>query len=139
MLKIEDFHPYQVRAIQEAITMQQGCLFLGTGLGKTIISLTIYDQLLKRGLVESALVIAPKRVMDNVWRQEAAKWEHTQHYVISRVHGSETRGGVEYSRQYNFARQAHIYLINYEAIGWLCDQLHKTKRNKFQVIFYDES
>lgn len=139
MLKIDDFHPYQVRAIQEAITMQQGCLFLGTGLGKTIISLTIYDQLRKRGLVESALVIAPKRVMDNVWRQEAAKWEHTKYYVISRIHGSETRGSVEYSRQYNFTRQAHIYLINYEAIGWLADQLLKTKRHKFQVIFYDES
>ena len=34
------------------------------------------------------LVIAPKRVAENTWSKETAKWEHLQHLRVSRVMGT---------------------------------------------------
>ncbi len=141
MLTYNDFHPFQKQTVIDAIKLQQCCIFMGTGLGKTIIALSIYDQLHKRGLLQSALVVTPKKVMDNVWRQEAKLWQHTHRFIINRVHGSETRGGSEYSKAYNIISPANIYLINYEGLPWLSNFFFRNKQElkKIGMIVYDES
>ena len=47
LLTFDDLHDYEKRAIVDGINLKYAALFLGTGLGKTIIALTIIDQLLK--------------------------------------------------------------------------------------------
>ena len=65
MLTFKDFDDYQVRVIKESMALKYAAWFIGTGLGKTIMALTVIDQLQKRNLIKSALVIAPKKVIFN--------------------------------------------------------------------------
>lgn len=62
-------HPYQVRAVKHLHDNPRAALFLEMGLGKTIITLTAL-----RPEHLPALVVAPKRVAENVWPEEGAKW-----------------------------------------------------------------
>jgi len=138
-----DMHDYQKRAIITAIKKKQAAIFLGTGLGKTIISLTIIDQLLKRRLIKGALVVSPKRAMLNSWRQEAQVWEHTGYLKFSVLHGSVGAGNAETVRQRGLMRKdANVFLINYEGLLWLSRSLHKSYSRRampFDCVFYDES
>ena len=140
----DDMHDYQKFAVIESMKRRHAAIFLGTGLGKTIISLTITDQLLKRKLIKSALVIAPKRCMLNSWRQEALLWNHTKDLKFSVLHGSAGGvGSAEMVRRRNLLDQeADIYLINYEGLPWLSKTLHEIFRNKelpFDCVIFDES
>lgn len=144
MLTIEkDMHEYQKYAIITAIKRRYTAIFLGTGLGKTIISLTITDQLLKRKLIRSTLVVCTKKAMFNSWRQEAKLWEYTRYLNFSILHGSAGKGNSEYVKRKNLlSPDTHIYLINYEGLPWLARTLNTLYRNRkmpFDCVFYDES
>ena len=126
----EDFYPYQEKAIKQSCRMKQAALFLDCGLGKTIIALTIADQLMKRDLIKSTLVVAPLKVLENVWEQEAQLWKHTQYLKFTRLRGTPAE------RLGKLKLPANIYLINYELLPWLCDAI-RTRCNKivpFQMI-----
>lgn len=144
LLTIEkDMHDYQKYAIITAIKKQYMAIFLGTGLGKTIISLTISDQLLKRKLIRGTLIVCTKKAMFNSWRQEAKLWEHTRYLNFSILHGNAGVGNSETVKRRNlFKQNTHIYLINYEGLPWLAKTLDTAYRNRllpFDCIFYDES
>jgi len=53
-----------------------GMLFLEPGLGKTVTTLTWFQNLYDFGLTKQLLVVAPVRVRDNVWPQEPKEWSH---------------------------------------------------------------
>ena len=139
----ENMHEYQKYTVATAIEKKYAAIFLGTGLGKTVISLTIIDQLLKRKLIRSALVVSPKRAMLNSWRQEAELWEHTKDFKFSVLHGSVGKGSAEVIRRRNLLdRKANIFLINYEGLPWLSKTLHELYSGRllpFDCVFYDES
>jgi hypothetical protein len=83
------------------------------------------------------LVIAPVRVIQGVWRQEAVKWAHTKHLRFSLIHGSKTQ------RISALKRKADIYLCNYENLEWLASECqHRFLRKKqylpWQMVVYDE-
>ena len=143
MLTINDLHEYEKYTIITAIKRRYTAIFLGTGLGKTIIALTIADQLLKRKLIRSALVVCTKKAMFNSWRQEAKLWEHTQYLKFSILHGNAGRGNSEYVKRKNLLNpDTHIYLINYEGLPWLANVLNTLYYNRlmpFDCVFYDES
>ena len=49
------------------------------GLGKTVSTLTAIQYLMYEDLdITSALVVAPKRVAENVWTDEIEKWEPSE-------------------------------------------------------------
>lgn len=138
----DDLHDYQKHTIIEAIRKKYTTIFLGTGLGKTIISLTIVDQLLKRQRIKSALIVCTKKAMFNSWKQEAKLWEHTQYLKISILHGNAGKGNAEYVKRKQLLTPAHVYLINYEGLPWLSDTLNTLYYNRkmpFDCVFYDES
>lgn len=143
ILTFDDMHKYQKRAIVESITNKYNCLFLGTGLGKTIIALTIIDQLLKRKLIRAGLVVAPKKAIFNTWAQEAKLWKHTQYLRFSLIHGDAAVGNSgRVKRMHLLNSNAHVYLINYEGIPWLVDTMDTYLRDRvlpFDLIIYDES
>lgn len=142
LLTFDDFHDYQVRVIAKSIRLKHAALFLETGLGKTIVQLTIIDQLQKRGLIKSALVVAPKKVVFNTWRQECMLWDHTRRFKINIIHGDMGRGPAELVRYRQLLLPADIYLINYEGIPWLTKALQikfPSLRLPFQLVAFDES
>jgi SNF2 family DNA or RNA helicase len=107
-------HDYQKHAIGHVLDHTYAGLFLDMGLGKTVITLTAVDELLyERFEVRRVLVIAPRRVAETVWTDEASKWEHLRRLRLSVVLGAERE------RQAALARDADVYVINRENVAWL--------------------
>ena len=139
---IKDLHDYQIRVTLEAIKLQRAYLLLGTGLGKTVITMTVLDQLQKRGFDARMLVVAPKKVMYNTWRQEAAIWDHTQRFDMQIIHGDAGIGSSETVRRRALMTKCDIHLINYEGLPWLVDELTRLYgkgRIPWNMIVLDES
>lgn len=136
-------YDYQKYAVITAMEKKYAAIFLGTGLGKTMISLTISDQLLKRKLIRGVLIVCTKKAMYNSWRQEAQNWEHLRYLKFALIHGSVHKGKSEYVKKLGLlSKEANIFLINYEGLPWLAhtlDTLYKKRRLPFDCIFYDES
>lgn len=115
MLKETDLHEYQKKAVEHIITHRYCGLFLEMGLGKTVSTLTAVEKLMYDYLdVNSVLVIAPKRVAETVWAEEAQNWEHLQHLTFSKIIGTERQ------RLEAFHRKADIHIISRDNIAWLC-------------------
>lgn len=115
MLKETDLHEYQKKAVEHIITHKYCGLFLEMGLGKTVSTLTAVEKLMYDYLeVNSVLVIAPKRVAETVWAEEAQNWEHLQHLTFSKIIGTEQQ------RLEAFHKKADIHIISRDNIVWLC-------------------
>jgi SNF2 family DNA or RNA helicase len=112
-------------------------LWLDMVLGKTIITLTSLAHLIRTQYLRGVVIVAPIRVIRLVWRQEAAKWEHTKHLKFSMVTGTRDQ------RTRALLRPADVYLINYECLGWLAETLQtyfvkKDKPLPFNGVVWDE-
>ena len=66
-------HPYQLRAAQFLRERDRAALWITMGMGKSAITLTALDQ-----CPEPVLVIAPKKIAEEVWPDEVAKWRHAE-------------------------------------------------------------
>ena len=107
------------------------------GLGKTVITLTSVAHLISTGHLKSVIIVAPVRVCQLVWRQEALKWEHTKGLRFTLLTGDRDQ------RSRALMRPADVYLINYENLLWLAQALmtyyiNKDKPLPFDGIVYDE-
>lgn len=132
MLGINDLHEYQLQAVDFIIDNPYSGLFLDLGLGKSISTLTAIDRLMFEELeVSKVLVIAPKKVAENTWSKEIAKWEHTQHFKISKVLGPEKK------RKEALRQDADIYIINRENVVWLVNYFGGTYF-PFDMLVIDE-
>ena len=128
---------YQCRATRLVTSHDKVALFIDMGLGKTIIVLTAISDLKLQRLGEGKkpykwLVIAPIKVCETVWRQEAKLWDHTQHLNFSLVRGNE------WERAFALHREADVYLINPELVPWLAKHL-RHKWDMFDCLAIDES
>lgn len=132
-MNASNLHAYQ-RAGEEYIVDKTHCgLFLEMGLGKTVTTLTAIDKLINEELaVDKVLVVAPKRVCESVWKQEAAKWDHLKHLRIVIVSGTEKQ------RKAALAEEADIYLIGRDNVDWLCGQ-YGGSMLPFDMLVIDES
>ena len=142
MLTVSNFHDYQKYAIITGIQKRHCCIFLGTGLGKTVIALTIADQLLKRKLIRGCLCVCTKKAMYNTWKQEAKLWKHLQYLKINIIHGDVFNGSSEYVKRVQLFSPCHIHLINYEGLPWLSDKINSNYHNRpmpWDMVIYDES
>lgn len=124
-------HEYQRYAIQRIVEQPACGLLLDMGLGKTVITLTAIVELMhNRFDVARVLVIAPKKVAEETWAQEAVKWEHTRHLRVAKVLGSERQ------RVEALNTPADVYVINRENVEWLVD--YCGKRWPFDMVVIDE-
>jgi SNF2 family DNA or RNA helicase len=115
----------------------QSMLFLDPGLGKSIITLSAIVTLLGQMKVYGVLIIAPLRVVQTVWKQESRKWEHTKHLTFSSITGAKD------DRIRGLLTPADIYLVNYDNLRWLQEEvefrfLRKGKRPPFNFLVADE-
>ena len=122
-------YPHQQAGIHWIIERPASCLLWGMGTGKTVTTLSALDiiLLLEEGPV---LVIAPKRVAENTWSKETAKWEHLNHLRIAKVMGSQAE------RLRALSTPADIYVINRENVVWLVETVGK--RWPFPIVVIDE-
>lgn len=104
---------YQRRALRFILRRRFGALLIDMGLGKTIIMLTAILDLLISREIKSVLLVAPIRVIQAVWQQEALEWQHTRKLRFSLIHGKP------HERMAALQKPAHIYMINPEGLKWL--------------------
>lgn len=123
---------YQRRASRFMCKRRYGALLIDMGLGKTIIALTAIVDLLAAEQIDSVLLVAPIRVIQAVWRQEAREWQHTRKLVFSLVHGSPAE------RMAALRKPAHIHMINPEGLKWLSSVLGR-KPWPWSMLIVDES
>lgn len=130
-LNREHLHDYQNKAVEFIKQKERCALFLDMGLGKSVSTLTAISDLQDSFSVQKVLVIAPLRVANSTWAQEAEKWEHLEHLKVSVCTGSEK------TRRSALHREADVYVINRENVVWLVD-LYK-KKWPFDCVIVDES
>lgn len=122
-------HNYQQFATDFILNQSICCLMLDMGLGKTVITLTALWQLTLDSFdVSKVLVIAPKRVAEDTWPKELAKWEHLTGLTSSLVLGSVAE------RKAALQRKAFLYIINRENVAWLV----KNHYWDFDMVVIDE-
>ena len=122
-------HNYQQFATDFILNQSICCLMLDMGLGKTVITLTALWQLTLDSFdVSRVLVIAPKRVAEDTWPKELAKWEHLTGLTSSLVLGSAAE------RKAALQRKAFLYIINRENVAWLV----KNHYWDFDMVVIDE-
>lgn len=87
----EDMHEYQDEAVTFLRDNPFSALFIDTGMGKTVISLTLLDELFQKFSFGKALVVAPLRVAAQTWPNEIPQWEHTAYlnYQVLRAEDDE--------------------------------------------------
>ena len=137
MLTPNLLHDYQKKAVNFQCTHPNSMLWLDMGLGKTVITLTTLAHLIRSQFLKGVIIVAPIRVIRLVWRQEAAKWEHTKHLTFSMVTGTKDQ------RTRALLRPADIYMTNYENLKWMAEtlQTYFVKKNRplpFNGIVWDE-
>ncbi len=130
--------PYQVKAIKWCISRPAAALFLKPGLGKTVIILTVYHMLRKRGLVKKLLVVSNRRIIYNVWRQEIEKWNLP--YTVALVHGGyKSKRTGKTKKETALESEVDIYLINFEAVTWLITKARDMAKFAGGMLVADES
>ncbi len=125
-------HPYQQAAIEAILDKPGVALWMEMGLGKTVVTLTAIDLLIYDRLeISRVLIIAPKKVAEATWQDEAAKWSHLKHLRISTVLGTEKQ------RKAALDVPADIYIINRENTPWLVH--HLGRKWDFDMVVLDEA
>jgi len=105
-------HGYQVETVEHIKANPRSMAWLAMGLGKTVSSLTAISDMMDEARVYGALIVAPLRVVQTVFRQEVEKWAHINHLKVELI------GGTPKERLRCIRRQADVYLINYENLQW---------------------
>lgn len=133
MLHKSDMHHYQGEGVDFIFENTHCGLFLEMGLGKTVTALTAAKLLIyEEAEIETAMVIAPKRVAENVWHREIQKWSHLNDMTISIVTGTPKQ------RKEALRVKADIYTMGRDNTAWLCGQYGGTML-PFDLLIIDES
>jgi SNF2 family DNA or RNA helicase len=123
-------HSYQEKAISFILEHNKCALWLGIGLGKTIITLKALSELHDSFLIRKTLIIAPLRVANTTWGDEIKKWDDID-LIYSICTGSLK------DRVAGLSKLAQIYIINRENIPWLVRYVGKNW--DFDCVVIDES
>lgn len=98
--------PYQQRMMNDMVSRPKLGLFADMGTGKTLTTLKALEEMKGK-----TLIIAPIRVCETVWRQEAEKWGVKLTFSLLRGHVR--------LREQALKSEVDIYLINPDLIAWL--------------------
>ncbi len=109
-------HDYQRFTTNFITSHPEAAIFLGMGLGKTIITLTAIKSLILDSFeVTKVLIVAPLRVARDTWPTELAKWDHLTDLRMSVMVGDKK------TRTTALGKDADIYDINRENIPRLVE------------------
>jgi len=117
---------HQVEMIEFALKRDRSGNFGETGVGKSLATLEVIKERMKRGEVETVLVICPLTLIWN-WQEEIEKWTDLTSVALK---GNLTK------RLDNLKKNADIYLINYEGVPLIKSALEE---KNFDMIILDEA
>jgi SNF2 family DNA or RNA helicase len=96
-----------------------------------VITLTAINRLMYEEFeVSRVLVIAPKRVAEDTWTREHAKWDHLQHLKVSRILGTASQ------RMNALKADKDVYVIGRDNVVWLIESL--APNWPFDMVVIDE-
>ena len=116
--------PYQDEAADFLFERDRAMILAPVGAGKTAITLTAMDDMLRQGLVNRWLVVAPKRVCTDVWPVEAPKWAPMLTLALAVGTPAQRKAALE--------SDADAVVINYDNLDKLDDL------SGFDGIVFDE-
>lgn len=121
---------HQVPAVAHLLRRPCGGLLMDPGTGKTLAVLAAYHALRKKKLVDKLIVFAPLNPLYETWPAEIAEWGFD--FSIAMLHGSKKDEAID--------KDADVYLINYDGIEWLADNIKRLLRHgKRWWAVFDES
>ena len=133
-----ELYDYQKAGVKFAKENNRCGLFLDIGLGKTLITLTALTELAEEGkLFGHILIVAPKRIAMNTWKDEILKWSHTRNARFKILAGLTKKKRDEILDQVE-TDPPTIYIINRELIPQLVDRFPGEKW-KFLNVVLDEA
>ena len=115
--------PHQQRALAHILKHDRCALYLAMGMGKTLTTLVALQS-----LPRPALVVAPARVVDTVWRQEAQKWQIP--LTVEAIKGTPAK-----RQEILETSRADVMLISYDLLRWLID----AGQWRWNTVVFDES
>ena len=127
-LKHEAF-AYQLEAVNAVKDLEYAAIFHEQGLGKTKVAIDLIVFWLSQRLLDTALIVVKKGLLDN-WQRELAS--HSE--LIPRVL-TNNRGG----NFYVFNSPARVMLAHYEAVRAEKDRMHLFLRTRNVGVILDES
>lgn len=131
---VKEYTPwaYQEYCHKKIIELPHIGLWLDMGLGKTVITLTsLHDLKYNRWAINKTLIIAPKKVAEDTWQTEAAKWKHLSNLRVVGVLGTATQ------RKKALQTPADIYVINRDNTRWIVEYFGHSW--PFDTVVLDES
>lgn len=132
MRRVYTPHPYQPPAVEFMHATPRCLLCSPMGSGKSLMVLTLLDGLYRYlGESRPTLILGPKRVAEDVWPRETAKWEHLAGLEVVCAVGTKA------DRAAALRRDAPIFTINYDVLPQLVQELGG--RWPFGTIIADES
>lgn len=127
-LRRDDLSTEQAAAVEELTQRRRASLWAKPGSGKTVVAATAVSDMFEG----PTLVVATKRICELVWRQELDRWAHLQHLDARLVMHSRPVKRAELLEP-----GADFYIINYELIPWLAEEL-KGAPWPFRSVIFDE-
>lgn len=124
--------PDQLYCFQRVLDTPYIGLFLGMSSGKTVITLSALDTLMKRGEVKRPLIVAPKKVSQATWQKEAKKWYHLSHLRFQLIEGTPRQ------REQQLCSDADIFVVGRDVFHWVVDARQKDTW-PFDALVLDES
>ena len=118
--------PYQDEAADFLYERDRAMILAPVGAGKTCITLTAMQAMVKDGYASRFLVLAPKRVCTDVWPIEVMKWAPDLDHRVA--------VGAPKDRAAALRSFVAIVVTNYDNIQWLAEQ----DLSDFDAIVFDE-
>lgn len=124
---------YQKLIIDQHLDVPRCATWAGMGMGKTSATLSSLELMYMCGHeTKPALVLAPKRVAQSTWPDEAKKWDHLHNIEVQPIIGNVAERKLALRN-----KNASVFTINYENLPWLMETLGDEW--PFGAIVSDES
>jgi SNF2 family DNA or RNA helicase len=120
-----ELRPYQNEAADFLFTNDRAMILAPVGAGKTAITLTALQDMIRHGHINRVLVLAPLRVVKDVWPVERPLW--AINLTMSLAVGTPKQ------RLQALQANTHIVVTNYDNLQWLALQ-----KLNFDAIVFDE-
>ena len=114
MIERIPWREYQREGLHWLVENRRCALWLWMGGGKTLMTYAALVELFDASIVRQVLVVAPKRVIEMPWPDEAAKWRVPLR-VVPIVGGPDERKAA-------LRRPADVNLISFDNLKWLFEQ-----------------
>lgn len=133
----DQLYAHQVRSVTRLYEYEGQQAVIGMGGGKTASALTAIKDMITDSVIECALVLAPKRVVQLVWAQgrEHSEWQHLADMRIQLVTGTPAQRLAKL-----LTPGFDIYAVGKDNTQWLVEQLKKLppRHPLFGLLCIDE-